>query len=173
MEDVIGIDDCSEEVGESFCLRITTKKGHRQASFLSSPHTEKRNKIYILRMQTREEHVSWLEALVSVFTVVNNSMRSFSKSTEVDGTILLTVIVPTLQESKRIKVDPKIDLAKLKRLIISKFKKVNNNDFESAAHQLGKKDENAIFTIIQSRIRSGYLLGRSTWTISELQFRKF
>eukprot|EP00027_Filamoeba_sp_ATCC50430_P000154 CAMPEP_0168553850 /NCGR_PEP_ID=MMETSP0413-20121227/7464_1 /TAXON_ID=136452 /ORGANISM="Filamoeba nolandi, Strain NC-AS-23-1" /LENGTH=306 /DNA_ID=CAMNT_0008584547 /DNA_START=203 /DNA_END=1120 /DNA_ORIENTATION=+ len=63
-------------------------------------------------------------------------MRSLSKSTEVDGTMMLVVVVPTLQESKKIKVEPEVDLAKLKRMIINKFKKVNNNDFESAAHQL-------------------------------------
>lgn len=41
---------------------------------------------------------------------------------ETDGSLVLTVIFPTLQESKTIKFDPDMTLADMKHMVVQKFK---------------------------------------------------
>ncbi len=73
--------------------------------------------------QSKEETYSWLEVIAPHHNAAKARANQLTQRTEPDGSIVLNIVVPAIQESKRLKFDSKAPIKDVRRMIMEKFKK--------------------------------------------------
>eukprot|EP01119_Soliformovum_irregulare_P017476 TRINITY_DN5204_c0_g1_i4.p1 TRINITY_DN5204_c0_g1~~TRINITY_DN5204_c0_g1_i4.p1 ORF type:complete len:1020 (-),score=255.23 TRINITY_DN5204_c0_g1_i4:16-3075(-) len=111
IETVLGIKRAQYQTKKQFSLQIFTSN---RSTFLVFP--------------SEKELRDWNDILEPLCIAAQKRLREFSEKLEPDGTLVLTVIVPEFQETKRLKFSANVYQNQVKTEISTKFPKCQNMD---------------------------------------------